>query len=117
MPEQRAEISELVKQNFKDERLRRLVDHQTAIGLEKYGQLLHQNVKTPDRKFAHAAQELVDLSQYIEWIGTEVFSETQLRYLRSLTALIGIELTNAFREVPFETMIHKEGKHEKQETA
>jgi hypothetical protein len=62
-------IENKVKELFpSNPRLVALVESQTKLGLEKYGQRLDDNDKPLEARQVHALQECIDLLQYLFWI-------------------------------------------------
>ena len=62
-------IADTVKNYFMDlPDIQALINNQTRIGLEKYGQTLDDNEKDNKAKAVHIVQELIDTMQYFVWL-------------------------------------------------
>lgn len=61
-------IAEAVKEYFSVQVLKDLVDEQTKLGVEKYGQTLDDNDRTKEERARHLIQECIDAVQYLEWL-------------------------------------------------
>jgi hypothetical protein len=82
--------------------LAQALDTRTAEGLRKYGQTLDNNHKPDRAKAVHLLQELIDASQYAEWLEVDSM-------LTPLLTNLANQIADGFHDLTLDELLFKEG--------